>query len=477
MATETIARTVAQASSSPGAPGTEAYELTAPRSTLKEAWRRIRNMSKQDVSSGSGSSIDIGDNVLQQAPPDAATTTPAPAQRWNKPRGNIPRLGFCFWSFMIAGMNDAAVGALIPYLETYYGFNYTIISLIFLTPFVGYSAAAVCNASIHSKFGQRGIAIAAPICHIVTYAVLSAHPPFPVLVVVNSISGFGNGLTDACFCAWSGVMENPNSIQGCLHACYSVGALLAPLIATSMITAYGLPWYTWYYLMTGASFLELVGLTAAFWHKTGAIYRSEHQHDSESAKGGRTREALRSKVTWLCTVFFFTYMGIEVGLGGWVVSFMLRVRKATEFQSGVSGTGFWAGMAAGRLFLGFVTERFGERLCVAIYLACAVALHLVFWLVPRFVVSAIAVAFVGFFLGPMFPAGVIAATKSLPKHIHVSAIGFAMAVGGIGGTVFPFAIGAIAASKGVGVLQPIILALLAVLMGLWLSFPKIQKRE
>jgi fucose permease len=50
-------------------------------------------------------------------------------------------------------------------------------------------------------------------------------------------------------------------------------------------------------------------------------------------------------------------------------------------------------------------------------------LELLFWLVPQFIVSAIAVSFVGFFLGPLFPATVIAATKLLPKHLHVSAIG------------------------------------------------------
>lgn len=77
---------------------------------------------------------------------------------------------------------------------------------------------------------------------------------------------------------------------------------------------------------------------------------------------------------------------------------MLRVRSADNYAAGISGTGFWAGMTVGRALLGFVTERYGERLCVTIYLACAVGLELVFWLVPKFVVSAIAVAFLGFFL-------------------------------------------------------------------------------
>lgn len=166
-----------------------------------------------------------------------------------------------------------------------------------------------------------------------------------------------------------------------------------------------------------------------------------------------------------------------MGLGGWVVTFMLRVRGASPYDAGISATGFWAGMAAGRASLGFVTERYGERLCVSIYLALSITLQLVFWLVPQFVVSAVAVALLGFFLGPMFPGGVMMAAKLLPKHIHVSALGFAMALGGTGGTVFPFAIGAIAAKKGVGVLQPIILALIAIIAVLWLSFPRIRKRE
>ncbi|GJC87118.1 bypass of stop codon protein 6 [Colletotrichum liriopes] len=408
---------------------------------------------------------------------DGPDDTPPPhahgtVERWNSPKGNIGRLGFAFFSFVIAGMNDAAVG-----LETYYDLSYTIVSLIFLTPFAGYSVAAFTNARIHQKFGQRGVAIMAPLCHIVTYIVLALHPPYPVLVVVNMISGFGNGLTDACFCAWIGAMDKANTIQGFLHSFYSVGALVSPLIATSMVVTAKLPWYNYYYFMVGASVLEFVGLVITFWPKTGAVYRAEHAHENEGQGGAGTRVALKSKVTWLCSLFFFAYMGVEVGLGGWIVTFMLRVRKASAYASGVSATGFWAGQALGRACLGFVTERFGERLCISIYLVICIALQLLFWLVPQFIVSAIAVAFLGFFLGPMFPGAVMMTAKLLPKHIHVSAIGFAMAIGGTGGTVFPFIIGAIATSKGVTVLQPIVLSLIAVVAIVWLCFPRIQKRE
>jgi fucose permease len=89
----------------------------------------------------------------------------------------------------------------------------------------------------------------APICHLFTFVVLAVHPPYPLLVVANTVSGFGNGLLDACFCAWIGTMDKANTIQGFLHASYSVGALIAPLVATSMVVSARLPWYNHYYVM------------------------------------------------------------------------------------------------------------------------------------------------------------------------------------------------------------------------------------
>lgn len=102
---------------------------------------------------------------------------------------------------------------------------------------------------------------------------------------------------------------------------------------------------------------------------------------------------------------------------------------------------------------------------------------MLFWLVPQFIVSAVAVGLVGLFLGPLFPSAVVVMSKLLPRHLHVGAIGFTAAFGGGGAALLPFAVGAIAQAKDVKVLQPIILALLAVILGFWLGMPRPQKKE
>lgn len=237
----------------------------------------------------------------------------------------------------------------------------------------------------------------------------------------------------------------------------------------------------------------------------------QHADDSGAAaasEGGggsnsRLRDALikrpLARITWLTSAFLLGYVGIEVALGGWIITFMMQVRQGEAFASGMVGTGFWLGIAFGRVILGFVTPKIGERLAISvgscllpglavssqlllltfvlqIYLALIIALELIFWLVPQFIVSAVAVSLQGFFLGPLFPAAIVVLSKLLPPHLHVGVIGFAAAVGGSGGAVLPFAIGAIAQAKGVQVLQPVILALAVVITILWFLLPRINKK-
>jgi hypothetical protein len=49
-----------------------------------------------------------------------------------------------------------------------------------------------------------------------------------------------------------------------------------------------------------------------------------------------------------------------------VVTFLMRVRDGAEFASGMGSTGYWLGITVGRVVLGFVTPRIGEKLAIAV---------------------------------------------------------------------------------------------------------------
>ena len=115
--------------------------------------------------------------------------------------------------------------------------------------------------------------------------------------------------------------------------------------------------------------IELATSTTAFWRETGAKFRAANPRTGD-AKDNRMKEALirmpQARVTWLCALFLLGYVGIEVALGGWIVKFMLEVRNGEEFASGMTATGFWMGITVGRIVLGFVTPRLGEKLAIAV---------------------------------------------------------------------------------------------------------------
>lgn len=132
-------------------------------------------------------------------------------------------------------------------------------SLVFLSPLVGYTLAACLNHRIHTSFGQRGPALIGPGCHLLAYIINCIHPPYPVLVISFIFAGFGNGIEDAAWNAWIGNMAHSNELLGLLHGFYGVGAVLSPLAATYMIARSNMPWYYFYYIMVSGHYNLDVG--------------------------------------------------------------------------------------------------------------------------------------------------------------------------------------------------------------------------
>ncbi|KAI1491499.1 MFS general substrate transporter [Biscogniauxia mediterranea] len=335
-------------------------------------------------------------------------------KQWNcppPPGGNVPKVAACFWSFiLVMGLaNDAAYGGEVPPPH-----------------FLFFSV-------IKEENKENSLLDVIQAHYKLTYLVVS-------LIFLASFVGY----TAAAF------LNNAIHMRflGFLYGLYGAGAVISTLVATTMTTKGNLPWYSFYYIMIGMAAIEIVTSVAGFWKATAHVYIESLEKSSESANGRLKEAPFQSPsacVAWLCAL-----------------------TQGELFASGMTATGFWLGLAIGRLILGFVTPRIGEKLAIMIYLPLAMGLELVFWLVPQFIVSAVAVGLQGFFYrSPLL----------LPRQLHVGAIGFAAAFGDSGAAVLPFAVGAIAQVKGVQVLQPVILVLLGVILLLWTRLPRISEKR
>jgi len=194
-----------------------------------------------------------------------------------------------------------------------------------------------------------------------------------------------------------------------------------------------------------------------------------------TSSGKRMMETLRSRTVWIVGIFLLLYVGAEVSIGGWIVSYVIKERSGGH-SAGYVASGFWAGIALGRLMLHKFNEFVGEKRVVFFYLAGIVALEITIWTVPSLIENAIAVAFVGFLLGPFYPNAMNLSTKLLPRRLASTAVGFIASVAQTGSAIFPFFTGVLAQKYSVNVLQPMVLALCSIMTGFWILVPPIPRR-
>lgn len=146
------------------------------------------------------------------------------------------------------------IDAHVQQLEEYYNITYMIVSLVFLSPLVGYVLSALINDKLHLWVGQRGVGFIASVCHLIGYIISCTRPPYPALVVAYVFAGIANGLGDAAWNTYIGNMQSSNELLGVLHGVYGLGAVISPLVVTNMVKKANVPWNYFYFFMVSGIF-------------------------------------------------------------------------------------------------------------------------------------------------------------------------------------------------------------------------------
>ncbi|EPQ52831.1 MFS general substrate transporter [Gloeophyllum trabeum ATCC 11539] len=396
-------------------------------------------------------------------------------------------------------MQDSALGALIPFIESFYGIGYAIVSLLFLTSAVGFLLAAFTSDAIFQSVGRaRTLMLATAVTSVgyIIWLVAPERTPYGFLVVAPFFTGAGASWNLAQINVFVSSLDKPTLYNGWLHGSYGIGGIAGPLVATSLASQ-GIPWQYFYFLPLGITvfncffsgyiFLptEREKQTLLEQERRQQLWRqraqSEQETSSQSSDQPLTRtqvliETLRNKPTILTSLFILSYQGAEVSLGGWIVSFLISARGGDPSNVGYVASGFWGGVTLGRFLLSGLCGKFGERRAVVVLLAGCAGMEILVWLVPNVIGSAVSVALVGFLLGPVVPCTMGIITRMLSRKLHVSSLSFIMAFGSSGGALWPFSVGLISQFKGPFVVHPVAIGSFVLMEVLWLLLPKVPKR-
>ncbi|ORY26856.1 major facilitator superfamily domain-containing protein [Naematelia encephala] len=369
-----------------------------------------------------------------------------------------------FMVMFLAGWNDASQGPLLPSLQIFYNLDYLVISIIWVFNFLGFMSSGLTNVWLTDRLGFGVVAPLGAAFQALGYVWLCWGAPYPVFVLGYVFVGYGLGLQDAQVNSLTSRLPGASTKMFLMHAVYGLGATVSPLVSTEFVKRVPRI-YLYFTVSLGLAIITLVVLALVFRGRTEDQVVGVRPDVEKSASGGKMKRILTTPVVHYMAIYICIYVGVEVTIGGWAVSFILNERGGNS-NAGYISVGYFGGLTLGRVILIPLTLDAYHSSIVAI------ALEVVVWLVHSIPANAACFALIGFILGPMYPIVMMVVVDVIPGELQGGTIGWIASLGQAGSAMMPFITGALANHYGVWILQPLIIAFLGFSLVLWFFVPR-----
>ncbi|KAG2198730.1 hypothetical protein INT47_005415 [Mucor saturninus] len=383
-------------------------------------------------------------------------------------KGHVKPLLSAFFISIVAGLNDGSLGTIIPRMKLYYSISNETISTLFLCSAFGFFISAGLNGYIVHRVGQLKTLYLGATSMFVAFATISTGPPFVVVACTMPFVGAGMALLDAAMNVYVANLPLATLMLNILHAVYGIGAFISPKVSGYLLD-HNYSWLGMYVFLTGVAVINIISITIGFYPVD--FEEIKHDDDNKPNHGELTKLAILNKVTLIGAVYILIYVGVEVTLGGWGFTWLTEGRHGQDGPMLEVMSGYWGGLALGRVLLGYISGRFGEKLTITLFTMMIIGGLVVMLLSTDIVIDSTILVSIGFLLGPMFPTTISLASKALPRSYHATSIGFMAALGAGGAALFPFITGQVAGKFGILIMPTACIAMSVGMLILWVFIP------
>ena len=364
--------------------------------------------------------------------------------RPSSPELRLPVVAYLL-SFLVLGLSVNVLGPALSELRDRADTDLGGIGVLFVGMSCGYIVGSLVAGRLYDQLRPHRVYAAALLALAIGMAAVPSLDTLPALFAVFVVVGVGAASVDVganTLLIWE-LGEQVGRPMNILHLCFGLGALSAPLAVYV-----GLEFACYLAAASCVGFALMVVRAPAPTAPT--IVRDEHTTT--------TRPMLL-----ILSVFFFLYVGLEVGFSGWVHTYAEEI-EFSDLAATWLTTAFWIGFTVGRM----ASSAFGQRVRPKSLLtvACSVTVLAAGVLVVgdgRAAPVWIGSILMGLATAPQFPG----MFTYLERRIRVTGGATAWFVGasGLGGLVFPWLIGQWLDTSGAAALPWSMLLMSVVLLG------------
>ncbi|WP_149096377.1 MFS transporter [Paenibacillus terrae] len=341
--------------------------------------------------------------------------------------------------YLLIGVTSVVLGALLPILLPHYGRGYSDGGLLLFLQFSGFLVGVLLSPFMALHIGRKWMLSIALGSIMAACAILGVLPSWTWVIVMTIWVGFGSGIIESSIGAFTieFTEEQKAAAMSKLDVYFALGALLIPAVVSLYIWL-GM-WHLTFYTISLLTFI--LGL---FW-LTMPASTSSHLTQADLQTSERSVEKARYSrqhrvLLGIFIVFFFVYMGLELGLMNFLPSILIETLQLRESVASLGVSILWIAMIIGRMFSGRIAESSGY---IPFLLWSAIGNF--FFLVAMVFISSqwatyLLIFGAGLFMSGLFCIALVYANVLIPGMTERTT-SILIASGGVGGSVLQYVIG------------------------------------
>ena len=360
--------------------------------------------------------------------------------------------------YAMLGFPDGMVGVAWPQIMEAFGVSHARMGAMLFASTIGVLLTSFNTARLIRRCGMSSLLAISGVVRGLGLVGFAGATDWWAVLVAAFFLGAGSGTIDGGLNTFFAMRIRSPRLMNWLHACYGVGATIAPIGLTALF-GLGIGW-RWGYVIIAVLQTTMglvVCLRAGDWQLPGEADAAQihTEHNGVWASLARPR-------VWINVALFFFYAGVEVTAGNWSYSVFTETRGVTSEVAGLVTGLYWGCFTAGRLLFGAIANRFTDVSAMRVLTLMALVGATLFWWSPVNDVGFAGLVVLGFALAPVFPLLMAATPLRLGAADAENAIGIQVAAASLGIGVLPGLVGGLADITSMEIVGPCIVAGLVV---------------
>ena len=340
-----------------------------------------------------------------------------------------------FSSYIYIGMASAVLGPSLLKLVEQTGSTLGEISLIFPARAISYLVGSLLAGFLFDKYkGHKLLIRILPFMAIALVLIPFSKTPI-VLISISMVMALATALVDVgCNSLLFRVPDiDIGPAMNGLHFFFGLGSFLAPLLlAVSIQISNGIQWGYW-----GLSLFSIL-ILVQFIKLPEPIIKISSQADDQLT--GKANLINRTTIIWVIAIFFFAFVGVEVGYGDWLSAYSIKAGLADQQAAILLSSTYWGAFTISRLIsIPLATRIKPKKILLADVAGSVLGLGMVFLFPDRSEILWLGTVILGFSVASLFPTMMTFAEGLLPMTGKVTSIFFVS--GSVGSIFLPWLIG------------------------------------